>query len=172
MRTFVLVSALATVVCVTPVLASDQPTPIAKGTFKAFDRNADGVIDADEFAHAKRLRAATIDISLPDLNKDGAGDRNELRQGVIAAFDALDSDRNGTLTLAEHPPRIEADEPVENRQNRLYSFNKMDADGDGVVTRAEFLGHYEEMTFALFDTNRDGLVTAADRKAGSGGNAR
>jgi len=42
---------------------------------------------------------------------------------------------------------------------------KADADGDGRITRAEFLAR-AEARFARLDTNRDGVVTREERRAG------
>lgn len=52
-------------------------------------------------------------------------------------WDKMDSDRNGSATLAEFQQAKGADNEVA-KQNARQMFEKMDKDGDESITRAEF----------------------------------
>lgn len=96
--------------------------------FKAFDKNADGIISGDEMNSASYLPQL-------DLNKDGTLTREEALEGVkkvqkLAAggdtgilFKRMDKNADGKLTEDEMP-------------NKRW-FNGLDTDKDGSVTLAE-----------------------------------
>ncbi len=75
------------------------------GHFDAFDRNRDGVVNAQDFpraANRPRIEArVNAYIQASDLNHDGALSRAELRAAGTPGFDRVDTDHDGMVTLAE-----------------------------------------------------------------------
>lgn len=111
------------------------------GVFSYFDRNRDGHIDISEFLRGIR------------------GDMNSRRkQLVLQAFDILDVDRSGTITVDEIRDRYDVSTMPEVRAGAMTPdqalkqfLNQWErADGDGIVTREEFLDYYTDLS-ALID---------------------
>ena len=120
-----------------------------------------------------------------DTNGDGnftADERKALRDARIAErFKRLDADGNGAITLAEmqaaHDKRTDrakqgdGERKMRHGKHRHHGFGfhgrmvgKVDANNDGVITKVEFqapaLARFDKM-----DTDRNGVLTAAERKA-------
>lgn len=82
-----------------------------------------------------------------DANKDGKLDDTERAAIKADRFKALDADGNGQVKRAEFPAALEAAREKARQERELALFDKMDTNKDGVVTAAEF---------AAFKPARDG----------------
>ena len=140
---------LALALIAAPLLAQPAPQPIPRATFlatmdaqfKLLDTNHDGIVTRAELEASEQRAAAAL-----------------AAQRAAAAFAQLDSDHNGQLSLAEFtrlatatPPHIEVSATmnrldlnrdqkitlIENRTATLANFDKLDTDKDGVVSVAE-----------------------------------
>jgi len=97
------------------------------GIINRFDANGDGQISEGEWTDAFRKL---------DANNDNVVTREELqehaKQAREAAWNKLDTDGDGALSLDEFPGRDEA-------------FKRIDADGDGLVTKEELAAGRERL---------------------------
>ena len=98
-----------------------------KNAVKQMDANNDGAISFDEFRMPEGRDAPEMRM---DANGDGEISREEVTaiatqrtEEVMARFDAMDADGDGTVTQSER---------------RRSAFNRMDGDGDGQITKSEF----------------------------------
>ena len=88
---------------------------VGEQDFLAFDANKDGSVSKKEFLDPKPHHLANV----------SAGDLAEAEKIWAQQFDALDTDKNGVLSEAEH------------QKAGKRSFAHMDANKDGVITLAE-----------------------------------
>ncbi len=97
------------------------------GLINRFDANGDGQISEGEWTDAFRKL---------DADNDGIVTREELqeaaKQAREAAWDKLDANGDGALSVDEFPGRAEA-------------FKRIDADGDGLVTKQELAAGRERL---------------------------
>ena len=106
--------------------------PVLMQQFDEIDANKDGKLSADELAAAR-----TGHMAAADADKDGTLTRDEMvayRQQQAAdragkAFDRMDTDGDGRLSLAE------MDSPKGPSPQRMIE--RGDTDGDGVLSKAE-----------------------------------
>ncbi|MEH3039849.1 MAG: EF-hand domain-containing protein [Sphingomonas paucimobilis] len=101
---------------------------------------------------------------------DGVLTREEALARADRRFDALDTDRDGTISAAERAampqrPRGTADgaTPMPGRHMGDRMLERADADRNGVITREEFRA-VAARAFDRQDANYDGRVDAAERK--------
>ncbi len=116
-----------------------------------------------------------------DTDRDGRLTRAEYDAGRAARFAATDTDRDGTLSeteyVGEYTARLERrlaassdpeDRKTEERQRQTRQakvrFGVLDADHDKRISRAEY-DRVGSRSFDEQDSDRDGIVTAADRPA-------
>ncbi len=96
-----------------------------------------------------------------DTNRDGNVSKAELIAFRAANFSRLDRSGDGVLTRSDIPAMAK-------RFNPNIDFNKLikqfDANGDGKITRTEFVDAPTTI-FDAADTNKDGLLTKAERSA-------
>ena len=139
---------LALALISSPLLAQTaQPIPrttfiaTMDAQFKLLDANHDGIVTRAELEASEQRAAAAL-----------------AAQRAAAAFAQLDSDHNGQLSLAEFtrlatatPPQVDVSAMmnrldlnrdqkitlIENRTATLANFDKLDTDKDGVVSAAE-----------------------------------
>lgn len=95
-----------------------------------------------------------------DANKDGRITREEAQANRAAAFDRLDTDKDGFITATD---RRSERPPEEGRAagRRQAAFMRLDADGDGKVSRQEFVNR-ETRGFDRIDANQDGAIDSAE----------
>ncbi len=130
-------------------------------------------------AFAQHDRGEFIDAF--DADRDGRLTRAEYDAGRAARFAATDTDRDGTLSeteyVGEYTARLErrlaaSSDPegrkTEERQRQTRQakvrFGVLDADRDKRISRAEY-DRVGARSFDEQDVDRDGAVTAADRRA-------
>lgn len=104
---------------------------------------------------------------------DGVLTREEAMARADRRFDALDTDRDGKISVAERAalpqrPRgtVDGATPMPGRAHGMGDrmLERADADKDGVITREEFRA-VAARGFDRQDANHDGRVDAAERKA-------
>lgn len=140
------------------------------------DANGDGRVSQAEFVgqRVQRLTAA-------DANRDGSVTPEEMRavmqarmaERQAARFDQLDTDRNGSLSRAEFTARPARAEGAEHRGG-MRGHHRMGRHGGARGEHAQARGPVviaeaqakTEQAFARLDANRDGYVTAEERRAG------
>lgn len=113
-----------------------------------------------------------------DVNKDGKLDQADRAAKMAARFDEADTDHNGSLSRMEFDAMHAAHHGQGEGGGKLGKHSGMrgqkhggmmmrmaDANQDGAVTSQEFtaaaLRHFDKM-----DTDHNGIVTPAERKAG------
>ncbi|WP_084615387.1 EF-hand domain-containing protein [Roseivivax isoporae] len=107
--------------------------------FSRLDANGDGTVSAEEFEDPAGARFAAADadgdgeLTAEEMAAQAETMRVARRDARIARMiERLDSDGNGTLSLAE----------VESRRDRGAMFDRLDTDGDGALSREEMrAGH-------------------------------
>lgn len=111
------------------------------GIFSYFDRSRDGQVDISEFLRGVR------------------GDMNARRRHlVVQAFDILDRDKNGSITVDEMRDRYDVSTMPEVRAGSMTPEQALKqflaqwdrTNSDGVVTRDEFIDYYTDLS-ALID---------------------
>lgn len=129
-------------------IGRDEYLAYGRSLFVLLDRDRDGRITRAEFEQALSAGAAPPPSDRPNR---GPGMRPPaIDPQIRAAFDRIDTNRDGFVTLAE----LDA--------ARLAAFQQMDANGDGRLTRDEIVAARGEAAAARFgelDKDRDGFVT-------------
>jgi hypothetical protein len=141
------------------------------------DTNGDGNISRDEFVSRRLERLRTI-----DANHDGSVTREEMQAAAqarraernAARFARLDADNNGSISQAEFAaPRMagQRGEALRAGGNRMHgprarhAGNRMRR-GDGQPVTIAQVETRLNATFARLDTDANGLLTAAEARAG------
>ncbi len=91
-----------------------------------------------------------------DTDKDGTLDKAEVDAAAGAAFEKLDKDKDGSLTLKEVGHHLSK-----------ADFAAAETDQDRTLTKAEFLG-VADKAFTAADTDHDGTVDAKEFKTKAG----
>lgn len=158
----------------------------AEEQFMKIDKNADGVLTADEIKQAEKFarldwnndgkisleefkagpkplteaeRAAEIEKQFTRMDADGDGKLTPQEFPQAEKFTRLDADKDGVVTLAE----MKAPPEKENQQAKYErSFRERDIDGNGSLSKEEMAN--DEM-FVKLDVNKDGAVTLAEAKS-------
>ena len=157
-----------------------QPKPDKTMRFRGLDRNNDGIITRNEWRgdHASFLNHAWNGdgvLSGGEVRPDGRGpddlvsgerlrgrfkDHDHNNDGVIsrhewhddnAAFDSLDSSRDGVLNR---------DEFAAHEDSHQTGFPELDQNHDGMIARSEW--HGDARLFERRDTDRDGMLSRAE----------
>ncbi len=163
---------------VTAVLLASAALYAAPGAMKSkIDADGNGTV-----SKAESLAASDAMFVKMDVNKDGKLDAGDREAKVKERFAKLDKDGNGSVTQAEFvaahneraAERQEARADGEHRGKGHWGrrggghgmgMKNADTNGDKVVTKAEFRAA-AEARFAKADTNKDGSISADERKAG------
>jgi hypothetical protein len=115
--------------------------------FKDLDANKDGKLSKTEIQTAMTRRAAEA--------------QTQVNAQAKAVFDKLDTNHNGSISLAE----FQASEKISLDPAKVDArIAQLDTNKDGVVSAEE----YRNGTLAQFDkadTNHDGVISAADQGA-------
>jgi len=195
MKPFIWIAAGLSLFAVTPCGA--QQAQSRNMRFQGMDLNGDGVITREEW------RGNTRSFREHDWNGDGRLSGDEVRPGArfdpqwdqrsvgtsgrddadvdrsAARFRALDTDRNGRLTLGEWSGRNDIFYSLDRNGDNALSlreftgdagsqaadrFNTLDVNNDGRVTRDEWRG--SAAVFSALDANRDGVLTRSEAVGG------
>lgn len=121
-------------------LAADHPSEgLIDAQFKAMDTDGDGKLSPDEHAAgAKRM------------------------------FDAMDVDKDGTVTIAEMDAvhkNVPGKEPRNSDLSSVEKIKVVDKNGDGLLSAEEHAAGSRKM-FSKMDTDRDGFLSRAELTAG------
>lgn len=81
-----------------------------------------------------------------DADGDASISSEEFNAFSNFAFDAMDTDKNGTLSQSEVEAHADAD-----------AFGRADADGSGAVSKGEFMSRMDE-NFKAADKDGDGIL--------------
>ena len=124
----------------------------ARDTFRRADHNNDGRLSRLEFLGTDTSVDDDREHSFRDLDEDQDGriSRREWH-GTRARFDALDTNRDGTLTRAEAAGSMEPPADL---------FTSLDVNRDRGITQNEW--HWSPQSFERRDTNRDGRLTRTE----------
>lgn len=150
--------------------------------FKIMDSSHDGSVNREEieWGFAKFLRAYNIELSAKeldclftefDVDQNGSisyeeflhgirGKMNEFRTSLVKkAFDVVDSDGSGTLTVQEIASRYDVSghpqvkagrmSPVEAIKNFMLQWQLHSKDKDDVITLDEFLDYYDWVSMSI-----------------------
>jgi len=148
-----------------------------------YDRNEDGLLDADELALRSKVKdKAASDMLEIDSNNDGVVDKAEFiaSGGVQADFEKFDANGDGALDAAELEEKavdeyadmyafgtddfveVNSKEPSVGRND----FDAVDTNNDGVISKDEFEQarvdlpiSKHEFDFEMFDDNKDGEIS-------------
>jgi Ca2+-binding EF-hand superfamily protein len=113
------------------------------------DQNADGVVSKDEFAATRAIEFARV-----DANKDGVLSHDE----YVGEFEGRLKAR---LAASKDTPADKEEERVRQMRQADVRFGVLDTDKSGGITKAEF-DYSGWRMFVHHDTNKDGVVSAAD----------
>lgn len=107
----------------------------------------------------ERLKAA-------DTNADGRLSRDEARAlpGIAAHFDAIDTDKDGLITLQELQAFRQARHAAGGQRGE--GWKKLDVNGDGKLSQEEVVNAPRlQQNFKAIDTNGDGILSAEEIQA-------
>ena len=168
-----------------------QPGAAHADRIRAADQNGDGLIsrseaqagmpglaarfDAIDTDKDGNLSAAELDAARATFGRGGRGggwmqwdangDGQLSREEAMARVDALDTNRDGTVSAEE----MQAARGARGPGGRGQGFTRWDANGDGMLSRAEVANAPRlSQEFDAIDTNRDGLLTVEELQAAHG----
>lgn len=133
--------------------------------------------DADPSAMSLRIGSreiAEIIMAKLDANGDGRIQKEEAPQPVLAAFDELDTDGNGSLgpedgdrmsalrrRSADRTAGAGVPGATAGSSPMAHYIDRFDQDGDGALTRAELPEHMHRL-FEVLDTDKDDRITPGE----------
>lgn len=157
-------------------------------SFTRIDQDDNGVLSQDEiYSHATdRLeRRAEREMQSAQMNAMAAWmNEQQVDDGKVAAFEAIDTDANGMLSDAELAVAADtaraAEEAAQMRAAKVAEITRMDLDGDGQLSANELQAELdmraatqaEAQAAAAFDgldTDMDGMLSDAELMAGIAG---
>jgi len=134
-----------------PARADDAELPQTSRFFETYDRNADGVVTADEFDGSREV------FRLLDKDKDGKISPPEL--GLPAEF-RPDPNAKRRRERAARGAKARAGAGRDRAKRFKRALKRMDADKDGAISKSEWKG--DPAAFDRFDRNGDGKLDKAD----------
>jgi hypothetical protein len=160
MRKLTLALSTAALVISGAAIAQTAPAPAAKARAPMAD-----------MTRAQVQARAEARFARMDANQDGTIDQADRQARHAGMFERMDADGNGSISRAEfdamHAQRAEkrAERGGKHRTARMHGGKRaMMGAAAGPVTRQAFVDRALSM-FDQADANRDGTVTAAERKA-------
>lgn len=116
-----------------------------EAALSALDRNANGLLDIDEFLRRERDVSIAFGLRTPALATD-----------VDDPFGSLDGNGDGTLSPAEYRS---GELPWATDSYATNVFTAIDSDGNQQLSAAEFRDRHEKCGFMLIDWDEDGMVS-------------
>ncbi len=140
----------ATILAASTLATGAMAASHARDTFiKEQDQNADGVVSKEEFVATRQIQ-----FDRSDADKNGAMSREE----YVGEFKAR-LDKN--LAASTKTSEKKEEERVRQMRQADVRFGVLDSDKSGAITPAEFAYTGWGM-FTTHDSNKDGVVSAAD----------
>jgi Ca2+-binding EF-hand superfamily protein len=103
-----------------------------------------------------------------DLNRDGKLSPAEHAAGAKKMFDAMDRSKDGKVTAAEMDvahQKMTGRTPSKDEMSSAEKIKVVDRNGDGILTAEEHAAG-AKMMFEKMDTNKDGFLSPAEVDAG------
>jgi Ca2+-binding EF-hand superfamily protein len=124
--------------------------------------------DKSHEGHAMPTSAAA-ELKMMDADKDGKVSATEHAKGARAMFDSMDTNRDGSVTVAEmdaaHKGHNMGEKAAAGKMSSAEKIKVVDANTDGKLSAEEHVAGADKM-FAQMDTDKDGLLTAAELEKG------
>jgi hypothetical protein len=124
------------------------------GNASAADHPNEGLIDAQ--------------FKTMDTDGDGRLSPDEHAAGAKRMFDAMDSNKDGTVTIAEMDAahrNVPGKEPKNSDLSSIEKIKVVDQNGDGLLSADEHAAGSRKM-FSKMDADRDGFLSRAELTAG------
>ncbi len=145
-------------------ISKSEVEEVKTGFFNKADQNADGQLTKEEFStlHDENQQAQMeAKFAALDSNNDGSLSLAEMMKGKTGAraearFNRVDSNGDGQVTLEE----MAAMGAARGEKQVDNQFTRLDTDKDGVVSQAEFLSG--DKFFERADSNSDGVVSSEE----------
>lgn len=103
-----------------------------------------------------------------DTNGDGRLSPDEHAAGAKRMFDAMDANKDGTVTIAEMDAvhkNVPGKEPKSSDLSSIEKIKVVDQNGDGLLSADEHAAGSRKM-FSKMDADRDGFLSRAELTAG------
>jgi Ca2+-binding EF-hand superfamily protein len=138
--------------------------------FDILDMDGNGSLSAAEFTMHKGKHGNRPTFAQMDKNSDGVLSKDEVGRRLLAKFDKVDSDNNGTLSEAELQMAHKNRQGKAGKGHQRPTFTEMDKNNDGVLSATEFQAGQKHRqhkagkgrhrpTFAEMDINSDGALS-------------
>ena len=111
-----------------------------------------------------------VDAQFKTMDTDGNGrvSPDEHAAGAKKMFDAMDANKDGTVTIAEMDTihkNIPGKQPKGSELSSVEKIKAVDKNGDGLLSAEEHADGSRKM-FSKMDTDRDGFLSRAELTAG------